>query len=640
MKIVNLYGVQYLLSTTANATRVISQQIRLLFLIIFFICSNAVLAWDAGNPAAEDPLYSSTKCVNSECSGGVVKPKLGFVGKAAGWFSMSRVADCPAGYTNNGLTCGRGADSRSAPSRLADCPAGYKNIGPAGCWMDADTYSNRSSVANCPSGYTNMGADCQKGANIFDRKGMSSMRCPSGSDRRGARCYPRCKPGYTNNGEFCGRGIRTKGPAAFTCPSGYFQGVTKDRCHKQCPSGYKNMGESCSRGVSTLGLSSMSCKAGEKLESARCIPVPDVKLRGNTHLWIVNRSLDLLKKSNDPLARKAAQTMSAGTCASQWRLGLYDGDEPKYVDDPLQTKKSTAGSHFYNPTGKDYNGNSTSSVTYLIAGVDVSTGGFRGSPNLNARQSANAQIQKIPVSGPSNAGGCYELGVALHYLTDMTQPMHASGFSGVSSPQFLHPYFEAYVPSVQTRFPAVGAFQGSSVKNPDFNFDAIARKGNALAPALMKTLIKEGKQCTLDGVDLSPIPYVGYCFIKDPAVDKQIGIVLQSAYQSTASYIYSVFSSYDAATTGGGSSVPPSTNPSTPLPTPVSSNGGNSEQVCFDMIQGKVAWSQNGSKQWGPNNINALCKSTTNPQSTVDCFKRGIAAHNSWQKATQDCKAK
>ena len=40
-----------------------------------------------------------------------------------------RVADCPAGYTNNGLTCGRGTDDIFAPSKVASCPNGYTNMG-------------------------------------------------------------------------------------------------------------------------------------------------------------------------------------------------------------------------------------------------------------------------------------------------------------------------------------------------------------------------------------------------------------------------------------------------------------------------------------------------------------------------------
>lgn len=63
----------------------------------------------------------------------------------------------------------------------------------------------------------------------------------------------------------------------------------------------------------------------------------------------------------------------------------------------------------------------------------------------------------------------------------------------------------------------------------------------------------------------------------------------------------------------------------------------NLETSCFNSVQGKVAWSRGGSKQWGANNIKNLCAQTRNPSQTVACFKRGIASHNSWQKAIKDC---
>ena len=40
-----------------------------------------------------------------------------------------RMADCPAGYTNHGLTCARETDDILAPSKVADCPGGYTNMG-------------------------------------------------------------------------------------------------------------------------------------------------------------------------------------------------------------------------------------------------------------------------------------------------------------------------------------------------------------------------------------------------------------------------------------------------------------------------------------------------------------------------------
>jgi hypothetical protein len=63
----------------------------------------------------------------------------------------------------------------------------------------------------------------------------------------------------------------------------------------------------------------------------------------------------------------------------------------------------------------------------------------------------------------------------------------------------------------------------------------------------------------------------------------------------------------------------------------------NLETSCFNSVQGKVAWSRGGSKQWGANNIKKLCAQTRNPSQTIACFKQGIASHNNWQKAIGDC---
>jgi hypothetical protein len=66
---------------------------------------------------------------------------------------------------------------------------------------------------------------------------------------------------------------------------------------------------------------------------------------------------------------------------------------------------------------------------------------------------------------------------------------------------------------------------------------------------------------------------------------------------------------------------------------------GSAEQACFDAVQGKVAWSQGGTKQWDPANIRKLCKGATDANARVACFKNGIATHNQWAKAITECQA-
>jgi hypothetical protein len=62
------------------------------------------------------------------------------------------------------------------------------------------------------------------------------------------------------------------------------------------------------------------------------------------------------------------------------------------------------------------------------------------------------------------------------------------------------------------------------------------------------------------------------------------------------------------------------------------------EAQCFDLVQGKVAWSTNGSKNWVDANVIDLCEGTQSPPQTVACFQRGIASDASWGAAIADCK--
>lgn len=437
-------------------------------------------AWDAG-PAA---------CAHSECTGGVTRDSVPDTQpKYANSEIPGRVADCPAGYTNMGLTCFRGADSISAPSILPNCPSGW-----------------------------------------------------------------------TNYGLFCGKWfLQTLGPGSMVCPSGYFKDNIVQRCHVECPSGYTNTGETCFRTASSLAMSSMQCKSNEHLDGPRCYPNPgpcstereyyaglcyakcpegsyrsavstcvhQVSWRGNTHLWIVNRALDLLAKSNDANAIKTVQTMNQATCRYQWEQGLWDADDA--ISDSHHT-----GSHFYNGGGKDYAGNPTSVLTYLIAGVEQKAWG-NGRSNAKARLLEAGNLQQTP--GPAQ---CYALGVALHYLTDATNPMHSSGFSAVSLPLILHPALEEYVPMIQARTPANATWNGAMAGNTaDDVFHATSVKFGGMAPSMLATMKYDGTLCSM-----TPEPgvtYTGECFLHQATVDNKIGQILGESYQAAASYLYAAF---------------------------------------------------------------------------------------------------
>jgi len=89
----------------------------------------------------------------------------------------SRMADCPSGYSNTGLTCLRGHTSYGK-----SCCTVYGGCG-------------------CKSGYTDMGCHCAIHAHTL--WGVHHMSCKAGEFRTGGRCYKYCKSGYSNDGEVC-----------------------------------------------------------------------------------------------------------------------------------------------------------------------------------------------------------------------------------------------------------------------------------------------------------------------------------------------------------------------------------------------------------------------------------------------------
>jgi hypothetical protein len=63
------------------------------------------------------------------------------------------------------------------------------------------------------------------------------------------------------------------------------------------------------------------------------------------------------------------------------------------------------------------------------------------------------------------------------------------------------------------------------------------------------------------------------------------------------------------------------------------------ERDCYDKVQGKVAWKQGGSRDWDDGNVRRLCKGVLQPQKRIDCFEKGILAHDDWDRAITDCAA-
>ncbi len=504
------------------------------------------LAWDAGTESRR----------HIEGTGGENKITIfdtrPYWAKSTAFANSGRVADCPAGYTNTGATCYRAPSTISNPSILGNCPAGYTNAG-LSCYRGPDTYSKGCTTVfkkfECREGYTDNGCTCGRGASSLS---LDSMVCPSGYTKGTAgRCYKACPSGYTNNGEFCGRGADTLGVSRMTCAANeekvIVSGTDIPRCYQKpvCPSGFEYWGLLCyiaAPGVKRTAVSTVTM---------------EVKQGGNTHLWIVNRALDLLAQSNDTVVRAFAAKMNESAVRSRWEDGIWEGDSI-HVDYP-----ENMGTHFYNPAGKDWNGNVTDITTYNISKGSILpvllgiTGGPAGGTVVsdtvgklmfknkkscaNARECATAQIAKV--KGGLNATNAYELGLALHYMTDLTQPMHTSSYDGFKIPNNLHPQYEYYAAFVQGNSP-IGSMKWDPrwiSQSADSILNAAALKSNGFAPRLSKALHMNGDGGIVSIQSFNGIgPYTGYNIYNDSEINKITDEILRDAYQSTANYLYAV----------------------------------------------------------------------------------------------------
>lgn len=160
----------------------------------------------------------------------------------------------------------------------------------------------------------------------------------------------------------------------------------------------------------------------------------------STHLWIVYHAAALLKDEGKPGRRiyelvKPHQGKSGDAFHDNLCQGLSDADHKAPYNDPLFPNGTmpTWKSHFYDPDTRT-NWLGETSPTAVTCG------------SLYYYLSRDAYG-----SGDMQQAG-YELGLALHYLTDLTQPMHAANFTWLDSRRFgYHTDFENYARNVRRR---------------------------------------------------------------------------------------------------------------------------------------------------------------------------------------------
>ena len=234
----------------------------------------------------------------------------------------------------------------------------------------------------------------------------------------------------------------------------------------------------------------------------------------STHLWIVNRAAQLAGNDPDygtqllelfpPGKGQIGQPFHDRLCQ-----GIYDADF--VYNDPVilgggTVKIPTWKSHFYDPdSGKNYFGETD--PTAFTAG----------------RYFFSAARESFLGANLGQAG--YELGLSLHYLTDLTQPMHASNFTALSSrlPGY-HGAFELYAMEVQADITAPTVYAPPDPgSTPD---DLLLAAARAAKPYLGKVCPPATVLYFSPGVDTW-----------QPTIRPYLDPILQQAIQVTSKYL-------------------------------------------------------------------------------------------------------
>jgi len=141
-----------------------------------------------------------------------------------------------------------------------------------------------------------------------------------------------------------------------------------------------------------------------------------------THSEVVENGVHLLRAAQEAEAREFIRLWDAGPgFAHATKKGLEDADKIPPYNGVYCSVHPMYNNHFYVPsTGMSYNGQPHSALT-------------DGRRYFNLAVHTGRRIHKLGSAAPAElyrrAG--YYLGLSLHFLTDLTQPMHAAGFTNV-----------------------------------------------------------------------------------------------------------------------------------------------------------------------------------------------------------------
>jgi phospholipase C len=260
----------------------------------------------------------------------------------------------------------------------------------------------------------------------------------------------------------------------------------------------------------------------------------------STHLWIVNRALDILARhGDDPVAARAIGMLNDASCRTNWQQGLLDADfKAPYnggrFDLPVPASNAKillAGtswkSHFYDPDTQQ---------------------NYEGEESPTAYTETNAHAKNALAGGLGTAESCYELGLALHFYTDLTQPMHAANFTFKNRPVGLHSNLEGYAVEIQDRY-TLSDWGGTPAANIDAWVVQTARDSKALHAATLQAITAAYKDAharrvrwceDVDAAHFYERQYVDSkrCWSGNAGVDEAVGGSLKGAQDHTAQYLY------------------------------------------------------------------------------------------------------
>lgn len=188
----------------------------------------------------------------------------------------------------------------------------------------------------------------------------------------------------------------------------------------------------------------------------------------STHLWIVNRAARLIGRSGGALGAQLCQLIGPDIHRTDTKFhnglcqGLLDADFKAPYNNPNFVNVATYKSHFYDPDTR---------LNYLR---ETSPTALTETTHFFHQSVRAARTNLAQVATNYDAG--YAFGLALHYFTDTTQPMHAANFTAIDWPFTFHGAFESWMMANQATLPVTDSYVPPPVTDPAALLTATARR--------------------------------------------------------------------------------------------------------------------------------------------------------------------